>query len=101
MSVSETYRKIYDVVKQIPAGKVATYGQIAELAGFSRQARMIGYALHSMPESEDIPWHRVLNARGTISLKSDGGKSEQQAMLEAEGIRFNKQGKLDLKKYRW
>ncbi|MBN2460078.1 MAG: MGMT family protein [Candidatus Cloacimonetes bacterium] len=98
---SRTYELIWETVKLIPPGKVATYGQIAREAGLPMQARLVGYALHSLPEDHNIPWHRVINARGTISLKSDGGKSLQQSMLEAEGVRFDENGRLDLKKYRW
>ncbi len=63
----ETYSRIYAVVRQIPAGKVATYGDVARLAGFSRQARLVGYALHALPPHSTAPWHRVVNAKGGIS----------------------------------
>lgn len=97
------YPKIYDVVRQIPYGKVATYGQIADLAGLIGKARVVGYALHRVTTaSEDIPWHRVINAKGKVSRSSlrDGNDDLQQLLLEKEGITFIK-GKLDLSVYRW
>ena len=99
---SETYLKIYDAVRQIPYGKVATYGQIAEKAGLKGQARLVGYALYSLPEGLDIPWHRVINAKGEISALPDPDwRGIQKGLLEAEGIRFNQNGRVDLKQYRW
>lgn len=98
---SISYQKIYEVVKQIPRGKVATYGQIAELAGLSGQARLVGYALHALTQI-NIPWQRVVNSRGEISLqKGKTDKSLQQIILEAEGIEFLELGRLDLSKYLW
>ena len=96
------YPKIYDVVKQIPHGKVATYGQVAELAGLIGKPRVVGYALYRVVTSTDIPWHRVINAKGEISRSSlrDGNDDLQQRLLEAEGIVFVK-GKLDLGRHRW
>ncbi|MEM9087334.1 MAG: MGMT family protein [Cyanobacteria bacterium P01_F01_bin.53] len=97
------YPKIYDVVRQIPYGKVATYGQIADLAGLIGKPRVVGYALHRVTTaSEDIPWHRVINAKGKVSRSSlrDGNDDLQQLLLEKEGITFIK-GKLDLNIYRW
>ncbi len=96
------YPKIYDVVKLIPYGQVATYGQIADLAGLIGQPRVVGYALFKVTANTDIPWHRVINARGEISRSSlrDGNDDLQQLLLQEEGIIFVK-GKLDLTKYRW
>ncbi|MBX2865174.1 MAG: MGMT family protein [Leptolyngbyaceae cyanobacterium MAG.088] len=97
------YPKIYDVVRQIPYGKVATYGQIADLAGLIGKPRVVGYALHRVTTtSEDIPWHRVINAKGKVSRSSlrDGNDDIQQLLLEKEGITFI-EGKLDLNIYRW
>ena len=80
--VSATYRKIWATAKRVPKGRVATYGQIAALAGFPRQARLVGYALHSLPEKSDVPWHRVINARGEISFgKRTVGNRLQRAGL--------------------
>jgi methylated-DNA-protein-cysteine methyltransferase related protein len=101
MTISRTYQRIYDTVKQIPQGKVATYGQIAELAGYPRQARMVGYALHSTPAEIDIPWHRVINSQGEISLRGSGAGELQKVLLENEGIKFTSSGKISLAKYRW
>jgi len=98
--MNEKYARIYDVVRQIPSGCVATYGQIALLAGLPRQARMVGYALHNIPKNMELPWHRVVNAKGQISLSGEIGQNLQQAKLEAEGIVFHN-GKIDLKKFLW
>ncbi len=96
------YPKIYDVVKLIPYGKVATYGQVAELAGLIGKPRVVGYALYRVTNQDEIPWHRVINAKGEVSRSSlrDGNDDLQQFLLEEEGITFKK-GKLDLKYYRW
>ncbi|MEL6551896.1 MAG: MGMT family protein [Cyanobacteria bacterium J06621_11] len=97
------YPLIYKVVKLIPYGKVATYGQIAELAGLIGKPRVVGYALYRVVSTDtDIPWHRVVNAKGEVSRSSlrDGNDDLQQLLLEAEGIVF-KHRKLDLVQYRW
>ena len=97
-----SYPRIYDVVRKIPAGKVATYGQIAELAGYPRQARQIGYALSALPEENDVPWQRVINAKGEVSPRSHSGCDNfQRVLLEEEGIRFNAAAQVDLARYRW
>ena len=97
------YQLIYATVRQIPKGRVATYGQIAELAGLPRQARLVGYALHALPEKTTVPWHRVVNAHGKISLRddSDGAGSTQRKRLEREGVKFSRSGLIDLAGYRW
>ncbi len=98
---SDTYRRIWDVVRRIPAGKVATYGQIAELGGFGGHARIVGYALHNLTEQSDIPWHRVINARGKISLRTaDGYHNLQRALLEQEGVIFYTD-RVDLERFGW
>lgn len=80
---------ILAVVRRIPEGRVATYGQVATLAGMPGQARLVGYALAALDVDADVPWHRVVNARGEISLPSDGHAARmQRARLEAEGVRF-------------
>ncbi len=90
------------VVKEIPRGRVATYGQIAELAGFEDQARQVGYALNALPEENDVPWHRVVNVRGEISPRSRGDSHElQRLLLDEEGIEFGPSGRIDLARYRW
>ncbi len=96
------YQRIYSVVRRIPRGRVATYGQIAELAGLPGHARQVGYALHALPEGTVLPWHRVLNARGTLSLRRDsGGEITQRIRLEREGIRFDAGGRIPLERVRW
>jgi methylated-DNA-protein-cysteine methyltransferase-like protein len=98
-----TFEKIYAIVRQIPAGRVATYGQIAALTAAGLPARIVGYALHGLPEKSDIPWHRVINSRGTISFSPgrDNYDSLQRRLLEDEGVFFNPEGKVDLRKYLW
>lgn len=96
------YARIYAVVRRIPRGRVATYGQVAELAGLGTHARQAGYALHALPASTTVPWHRVLNARGTVSPRGAGGESlTQRLLLEQEGIRFDSVGRISLTRYRW
>lgn len=86
---------------QIPRGHVATYGQIAKLAGIPGQARQVGYALSASRENL-IPWHRVINAKGEISPRSDSAFARlQRDLLEHEGVKFNDQGKISLHQYRW
>jgi len=96
------YELIWSVVKRVPRGRVATYGQIAELAGLEGHARQVGYALHNLPPRSSVPWHRVINAKGEVSARSAGDSHELQRMLlEAEGVVFNTLGRVDLKRYRW
>ncbi|PZO22303.1 MAG: methyltransferase [Leptolyngbya foveolarum] len=96
------YPKIYDVVKLIPYGQVATYGQVADLAGLIGKPRVVGYALFRVTSTADIPWHRVINAKGEVSRSSlrDGNDDLQQLLLQKEGIIFVN-GKLNLTQYRW
>ena len=84
----------------IPEGKVATYGQIAALAGSPRAARQVGYILHDS-QGKDLPWQRVINANGGLSTYRLGHGELQKALLEAEGIRFNKDDRINLDKYQW
>jgi len=93
---------IIDVVRRIPAGRVATYGQVAALAGIRGHARQVGYAMHGLPAGTDVPWHRVVNARGEISSRSSGcGGEEQRRRLEREGVKFDAAERIDLARYRW
>lgn len=103
MLISDTYRKIYRSVRRIPRGRVATYGQIARVAGFPGQPRLVGYALHSLPEHirPPVPWQRVINAQGRISLGAFDGGELQRSLLEAEGVRFDARGRVDLKRFGW
>jgi methylated-DNA-protein-cysteine methyltransferase-like protein len=90
------------VVRRIPRGKVATYGQIAELAGIPRQPRQVGYALHALPRGSDVPWQRVINAKGEVSSRSTPGyEGMQRAALESEGVVFDPRGRVDLGSYQW
>lgn len=96
-----TFELIYDVVKQIPKGTVATYGQVAALAGNKRWSRVVGYALHVNPDPEHIPCHRVVNRLGEVSKAfAFGGENRQIALLTQEGVSFT-DGKVDLQKYGW
>ena len=96
-----TFEKIYDIVKNIPKGKVATYGQVALLAGNPRWARVVGYALHSNPDPANIPCHRVVNRDGKVAdAFVFGGGKVQRERLEEEGIVFEKDGRVNLEKYR-
>jgi len=100
--VSPTYARIYAAVRRIPRGRVATYGQIAELAGLPGHARQVGYALHALPAGTTVPWHRVLNARGALSLRREAGAElTQRLLLEREGVRFDAGGRVDLARVRW
>jgi methylated-DNA-protein-cysteine methyltransferase-like protein len=97
-----SYQRIYAVVRRIPRGRVATYGQIAELAGLPGHARQVGYALHALPSGTAVPWHRVLNARGEVSLRTaPGPELTQRMLLEREGVRFNARGRVDLRTVGW
>ena len=95
-----TFEKIYEVVKNIPKGKVATYGQVALLAGNPRWSRVVGYALHKKPESLVILCHRVVNREGRLAPVFAFDSDEiQRQLLESEGIVFDPNGRVDLKKY--
>ena len=95
------FSRIYEIVKHIPKGKVATYGQIAALAGNPRWARVVGYALHVNPDPNSIPCYRVVNREGAVSPAFVfGGENAQISLLEADGIRVN-DGKVDLSVYLW
>jgi methylated-DNA-protein-cysteine methyltransferase-like protein len=94
--------RVYAVVRRIPRGRVATYGQIARMAGLDGQARQAGYALNALPEHTMVPWHRVINSRGGISRRSVfGAEIEQRIRLECEGVRFNAAGRVSLADYGW
>lgn len=96
-----TFEKIYEIVCQIPYGQVATYGQIAALAGNRRLSRVVGYALHVNPEPERIPCYRVVNRFGEVSKAfAFGGGNRQVELLQAEGVGFC-DGKVDMKTYQW
>jgi methylated-DNA-protein-cysteine methyltransferase-like protein len=99
MNISSRER-IFRAVFNVPAGKVATYGQIAELAGLPRAARLVGATLKGLPADTKLPWHRVVNTRGRISLPMDGHGRVQRQRLEDEGVTFL-QGRVDLANDQW
>lgn len=94
---------VHAAVLRIPKGWVATYGQIAAMAGLPRRARFVGRVLRELDPAAGIPWHRVVNARGEISYSAsrDGGDARQRRLLEAEGVAFDTKGRFDLERYRW
>ncbi len=97
------YERVYELVRAVPRGRVITYGHVALALGSPMAARAVGYALSSLPgDRDDVPWWRVINARGAISLKGRGaGADLQQALLEREGVVFDAEGRTDLRRYRW
>jgi methylated-DNA-protein-cysteine methyltransferase related protein len=109
------YSKVYDIVMQIPRGRVLTYGVVSKMMGGRLSPLAVGWALKALPEdasktkdgslyhSKSVPWHRVLNSRGTVSTRSEPGMVPdlQQRLLEAEGVSFDFEGKIDLPKYLW
>lgn len=101
MKEKNTYERIYDVVRQIPKGYVATYGQVASLAGNARWARVVGYALHVNPDSEGIPCYRVVTKEGRVSPAfAFGGANEQIKLLQADGVEFI-DGHVDMERFQW
>ena len=101
-AASSSWSRIYRVVRRIPPGRVATYGQVAEVAGLGGQARLVGYALHALAGDDAVPWHRVLNAQGRISIHGLSAASVTQRLrLEQEGVRFDARGRVRLDEYQW
>ncbi len=97
---SRLYSRIYTLVRQVPPGRVTTYGRIARLAGCT--ARTVGFAMAALPTGHDLPWQRVINSQGQVSPRSDGdGTVIQRLLLEAEGVSFNAQGWIDLAEFGW
>lgn len=91
------FEAVYEAVRAIPSGRVCAYGQVALLVGSPGAARQVGWALHCLPADTDVPWHRVVNARGGISRRSRWGEAErQQVLLESEGVEFDENGLIDL-----
>lgn len=101
-SSGSSYVQIYDAVCRIPEGCVATYGDVADMAGLPGRARLVGYALYALEDGAAVPWHRVVNARGALSVGQASPDAErvQRRLLEAEGIEFGADGRLDLRRYR-
>ncbi|HUF73330.1 MAG TPA: MGMT family protein [Gammaproteobacteria bacterium] len=94
--------RIYGVVAMIPRGRVTTYGRVAALAGIPGQARQVGYALAALDAAHELPWHRVINARGEISRRAvKGGEKRQRALLEGEGVCFDADGRVSLSRFGW
>jgi methylated-DNA-protein-cysteine methyltransferase-like protein len=100
-AAESSYDRIYSVVACIPRGQVATYGQVARLAGVPNGARQVGYALAALRSGHRLPWHRVVNAGGAVSLRDPGAAEEQRFRLEKEGVRFGAAGRVDLRVDRW
>ena len=98
-----SYQRFYEVVKGVPRGRVTTYGTVAREAGFPGHARQVGYAMAALSDDHDVPWHRVVNARGEVSRRSGGSAFEeiQRVLLEAEGVRFDERGRIPLREFGW
>lgn len=97
----DRYQRIYRAVRRVPRGRVATYGQIARLAGLQRAARQVGYALHALPQGTAVPWHRVINSSGRISLPPGAGGIVQRLRLSAEGVTVSEAGSVSLARFQW
>jgi methylated-DNA-protein-cysteine methyltransferase-like protein len=94
-------QRVKSLIKKIPPGKVATYGQIATLAGNPRGSRTVAWVLHSSTRKENLPWHRVINSKGMISLPPSSGYETQKSLLENEGILFDENDKVDFNRFLW
>ena len=98
---SDFTERIIRVIRSIPEGQVLTYGGVAAAAGNPRGARAVVWVLHSSSEKERLPWHRVVNVKGMISLKPGYGYELQRQLLESEGVEFSIDSKIDLERYQW
>lgn len=98
-----TYDLYYEVIRRVPRGRVATYGTVAREAGRPGRARQVGYALAALPDAHDVPWHRIINARGEVSPRSTalGYERLQRSLLEGEGVRFDVRGRVSLEEFGW
>ncbi len=102
MTSSATFTdRVYDAVRSVPRGRIVSYGGVAALLGQPRAARGVGHALHLLPDESDVPWWRVLNRNGEISLPGTRGSVVQKKLLHKEGVRFNRAGRADWTKYAW
>ena len=100
--MADFFQRVWDLVRQIPPGRVATYGEIAEFLESPRAARTVGWALRALPEGSDVPWHRVINAKGEISQLPDPDSGlTQRVLLESEGVEFDNRGRVNLNIFRW
>ena len=97
----EHHLRIFNVVRRIPAGRVATYGAVARIAGLPRRHRLVGFLLRTSPLADDLPWHRVVNASGRISDRPGPGPSRQRMRLEQEGVTVDELGRIDLRGFGW
>ena len=101
--MGDFFKKVHSIVRGIPPGAVMTYGQIARIAGNPRASRAVGYALRATPDGVELPWHRVVNAKGEVSMRrtfsGDDDRTLQRVLLESEGVVFSESGRIDLKKY--
>jgi len=96
------FERVYRLVRRVPPGKVTSYGAIARMLGHARAARTVGWALHSLPEGSDVPWHRVINSRGRVSTSCQEHSADlQRALLEAEGVEFDEHGIVDWDRFGW
>ena len=101
MDQQQRLQRIYETIREIPPGRVVSYGQIAELAGIRRGARQVGWALRQLPDDHDVPWHRVIRASGRIAFAAGSHAFERQCRrLRAEGVRVEA-GKVDLREFAW
>jgi methylated-DNA-protein-cysteine methyltransferase-like protein len=98
-----TYERFYRVIRRVPPGRVATYGTVAREAGMPGHARQVGYALAALPDAHDVPWHRIINARGEVSARAAaiGFEQLQRKLLEAEGVAFDAAGRVSLDRFGW
>ncbi|MFH1636079.1 MAG: MGMT family protein [Chloroflexota bacterium] len=102
MTQQDIYTRFYEIIRCIPDGRVSTYGQVAALAGLPGRARQVGYALNALPPGSDIPWQRVINAKGQVSKRADPVFEEiQRRLLEEEGLRFDDGDRISLAEYQW
>jgi len=99
---TQGWSAVYEATRAIPKGAVATYGQVASVAGMPGAARQVGWALHAIDPEDAVPWHRVINARGEISPRGEREIEDlQRALLEAEGVEFDPRGRIDLARFGW
>ncbi len=100
--MSRTYERFYAIIRRIPRGRVATYGQVAELAGLPGRARQVGYSLNTLSTESNLPWQRVVNSSGRVSPRSEPGADHlQRILLEAEGVGFDELGRISLRENQW
>lgn len=99
--MEEFTERIVSLIKSVPKGKVASYGQIAAMAGNPRAARRVAWVLHSLSRKENLPWHRIIGSGGRISLPPGAGMEEQRALLIMEGVAVKDSGKVDIKNSLW